>query len=229
MVPAGRAPAYLHGGLPSALEALARLSLERGVAAPSLHLVKSYGEMLRPSVRSWVRCAWNVDIADMYSAQEVGYMALQCPHHTHHHVQSEHVVLVGRFWTRGRAAGGARHAWPGRRDRACQFCHAADSLCRGRPYAFRAGTVSLRTRGLPVLERIQRRSRDLLTLPTGERLWPSFPERSAGTVSRPFVRSRWCKRPQTPSRYACGWTVPCGRLLPERRRALDRALAGCTG
>src|SRR3546814_9801972 len=39
------------------------------------------------------RDVWGLKIADLYSTQEAGYLALQCPEHEHYHVQSEAVLL----------------------------------------------------------------------------------------------------------------------------------------
>ena len=49
--------------------------------------------MLDSDLRAPCNEAWNVRAVDMYSAHEVGYMALQCPNRHHYHVQSEGVLI----------------------------------------------------------------------------------------------------------------------------------------
>jgi phenylacetate-CoA ligase len=85
-------PAYLLS-LPSNLRELARLCDSEGLALPGLEQVRSYGETVTRELRDRIDTVWGVGLIDMYSSQEVGYMALQCPNHEHYHVQSETVLL----------------------------------------------------------------------------------------------------------------------------------------
>jgi len=48
---------------------------------------------LPANLREQVRLAWHVDLVDCYSAEEVGYIALQCPAHEYYHVQAEHLLV----------------------------------------------------------------------------------------------------------------------------------------
>lgn len=77
---------------PSSLHELTKLHLKE---KKSLNLkgISTLGESLGDSTRELVKEAFGCSIKDMYSAQEVGYMALQCPKHDHYHIQSE-VCLV---------------------------------------------------------------------------------------------------------------------------------------
>lgn len=82
---------------PSVLHALLRAIAASGTRLPALREVRTVGEALTPGTRGLCREVLDVPIVDMYSAQEVGYLALQCPDHEHYHVQSErHLVEVLR-------------------------------------------------------------------------------------------------------------------------------------
>src|SRR3546814_5152572 len=39
------------------------------------------------------REVWGLKIVDMYSTQEIGYLAFQCPQHDHYHVQAEAALV----------------------------------------------------------------------------------------------------------------------------------------
>lgn len=85
-------PAYLLSS-PTNLHALAALFLERGHSLPGLEQVIAYGEVLDPETRLLCREAWQVEVKDMYSAMEVGHMALQCPDHEHYHIMAESIMV----------------------------------------------------------------------------------------------------------------------------------------
>ncbi|MEO8526087.1 MAG: hypothetical protein ABI460_15285, partial [Caldimonas sp.] len=78
---------------PSNLRALAIRSRERGCALPSLREARTYSERLPADLRDQVQAAWGVPLSDLYSANEVGYVALQCPQSDLYHVQSEDVLV----------------------------------------------------------------------------------------------------------------------------------------
>ena len=60
---------------------------------PRLREVRTSGEALDPEVRGLCREAWGVPVIDMYSANEVGYIALQCPGTEHYHVMAEGLLV----------------------------------------------------------------------------------------------------------------------------------------
>ena len=64
---------------PSNILALADHFASTGATLPRLREVWTYGEALRPEVRPACATAWGVRVIDMYSSQELGYLALQCP------------------------------------------------------------------------------------------------------------------------------------------------------
>lgn len=156
---------------PSNVLALARHCLERGIALPGLREVRTLSEVLGPEVRAACREAWGVPVSDIYSAMETGYLALQCPHHEHYHVQSEAVLLEV-------LDAGNMPCGPGEVGRVVVTLlhNFAMPLIRYEigDYA-EVGEPCACGRGLPVLSRIVGRSRNLLTRPDGSRHWPSFP------------------------------------------------------
>ncbi len=162
-------PHYLLA-LPSLLGELARLALAQGVALPRLRGAASLGGILAPSARAACRAAWNVGIADTYSAQEIGYVALQCPDEEHFHVVAESVLVEvlddegepcrpGAF---GRVVVTPLH----------NFAMPLIRYVIG-DYA-EVGSPCSCGRGLPVLARVVGRVRNLLTLPSGQRISPTF-------------------------------------------------------
>lgn len=153
---------------PSNVAALAALALERGVRLPRLCEVRTLGEMLSGEVRDACREAWKVPIVDAYSANEVGYIAAQCPRHEHYHVQSEG-VLVEVLDERGAPCA------PGETGRVV----VTDLQNLGTPlvryeigdYA-EPGAPCDCGRGLPVLARVAGRVRNMLVSADGKRHWP---------------------------------------------------------
>jgi len=59
----------------------------------SLRGVITYGELLMPETRTACQELWNAPLTDMYSCEEVGYIALQCPQSEHYHCQPEAVFV----------------------------------------------------------------------------------------------------------------------------------------
>ena len=103
-------PDYLNT-YPSIVRALCDQFAKRGQTLKSLREVRTFGEVLEPEVRSACRRVWGVPIADTYSAEEVGQIALQCPQNEHYHVQSE-TILLEVLDEQGRScAAGQTGAW----------------------------------------------------------------------------------------------------------------------
>jgi phenylacetate-CoA ligase len=152
------------------LEALAQRSLDLGVRLPALREARTISEMLPPGLHALVRKAWGVPLADLYSSQEIGYIALQCPEHEHYHVQSEN-VLVELLHDDGAPCA------PGEVGRVVltSLHNFAMPLIRYEigDYA-EAGAPCPCGRGLPVIRRIMGRVRNMVRLPDGGRHWPSL-------------------------------------------------------
>jgi phenylacetate-CoA ligase len=159
---------------PSNLSALAGRALQRSVKLDRLKEIRTLGEMLPAEARLRTREAWDVPVTDVYSAIEVGYVALQCPESGHYHVQAESLI-VEVLDEKGAACG------PGQVGRVVltTLHNFATPMIRYEigDYA-EVGAPCPCGRGLPTLRRIAGRVRNMLTLPDGSRRWPSFPSQS---------------------------------------------------
>lgn len=154
------------------LRALAARSLELGLHLPRLKQARTYGETLQPDARDLVRAAWGVEIADSYSSEELGYIALQCPDNPeHYHVQAENLIVEVLDETGAPCASGMIGQIV-----VSTLHNFAMPLLRyaSGDYAV-AGTSCVCGRGLPVLTRIAGRQRNMMLRPDGVRHWPSFP------------------------------------------------------
>lgn len=164
---AAERPGYLLSH-PSLIEGLARQCLDKGTPLAGLREIRTMGETPNASLRALSREVWGVPLVDMYTCQEAGYLALQCPDHEHYHVQSENVFLeviddrgqpckageVGRVLITSLN----NFATPLIRYELGDYAEVGDPCACGR--------------GLPVLRRIMGRYRNLLTMPDGTRKWP---------------------------------------------------------
>jgi phenylacetate-CoA ligase len=186
---------------PSNVRFLAAHCRERGIVFP--HLGRdNVGEVLSAETREECRRAWDLSVIDVYSAQEVGIIALQCPAREHYHVQAE-TMFVEVVDERGEPCG------PGQTGRVLvtPLNNYAMPLLRYEigDWAEPGGPCPC-GRGLPVLSRILGRERNaLLVAPTGERYWPAFGTRKlpelAPIVQHQFVQkslqrieARWSPR-----------------------------------
>jgi phenylacetate-CoA ligase len=154
--------------IPSTLEAMARASPYGLPGGVRLKKVISYAETLKPEVRSLIQNAWNVPVADMYSSQEVGYIGLQCPQSNQYHIQSES-LLVEILDAQ------SRPCQPGEIGKVVltSLLNFASPLIRYeiQDYA-EVGSDCVCGRGLPTINRIMGRVRNLIALPDGGRTWP---------------------------------------------------------
>jgi phenylacetate-CoA ligase len=155
---------------PSNALALAALSRARGLRLPALRELRLMSEAVDAPSKRLLRDTWNVAVTDVYSAQEVGYIALQCPEHDRYHVQSES-AYVEILRDDGSACA------PGEVGRVVvtPLHNFAMPLIRYEigDYA-RVGEPCACGRALPVLDRILGRVRNMLTLPDGTRRWPKL-------------------------------------------------------
>lgn len=154
---------------PSNLRALARLFERRQKRLPKLREIRTVSEMLTPDVKAYAERVFGVPITDVYSSQEVGYVAAQCDQHRYH-VQSE-ACRVEVLDDAGRPCG------PGEVGRVVvtPLHNFAQPLLR---YDLgdlaEVGEPCSCGRGLPVLARVLGRVRNLLVYPDGHRAWPLF-------------------------------------------------------
>lgn len=157
---------------PSNLRSLLIRGRERGVRLASLRQVSTFGEMLPVDLRKLAQDVWQVPLSDVYSSEEFGNIALQCPDHPeHYHVQAEN-LLVEVVDDDGKACA------PGEVGRVLvsTLHNFVMPLLRYEigDYAELGGPCPC-GRGLPVLKRIVGRRRNMLRRPDGGRHWPSFP------------------------------------------------------
>lgn len=155
---------------PSNLYSLARRFQSLGLELQNLKDVSTIGERVDPHIRQACREGLGVPLKDTYTTQETGYVALQCPDHEHYHIQSEN-VYVEVIDAQGRACE------PGESGRVIltSLNNFAVPLIRYDvgDYA-EVGAPCPCGRGLPVIDRILGRGRNMLTLPSGEQHWPNF-------------------------------------------------------
>ena len=158
---------------PSNVLGLAKYCLKKGIKLQKLREVRTLGEALNPELRIACQEAWGVPVVDIYSANEIGYIALQCPEHDHYHVQSESVLVeilredgtpcqpgeIGKMTVSSLH----NYAMPLIRYELGDYAEAGEPCSCGR--------------GLPVIKRIMGRQRNLITLPNGKQRWPIISER----------------------------------------------------
>ena len=157
-------PDYLFTN-PSNLRLLIAHFRDNRLSLPSLRAVWARSEPVDASLRAGCRAVFGCGIVQNYTANEVGYMALQCPTCDNLHVQSE-VTLVEVLDAAGRPCA------PGETGRVVvtPLHNFAMPLLRYEigDEAELGGPCGC-GRGLPVLTGIAGRMADTLTLPTGER------------------------------------------------------------
>lgn len=162
-------PSYLLT-VTSNLHGLANYCRDEGIKFPKLQDISAIGEVMTDEVRSACREAWGVDVKDVYSSVEVGYLGLQCPENDHLHVQGE-ASLIEVLDEEGRPCE------PGETGRvvATPLHNYAMPLIRYAvgDYAVVGERCSCR-RGLPVIEKVLGRTRNMLCLPDGRRFFPTF-------------------------------------------------------
>lgn len=157
---------------PSLLKELAKIQL-RDNKLDTLHNISCIGENIPPLLRELVMKAFNCRIHDIYSSQEVGYMALQCPKSDKYHIQLENCLLEVLDENNQPCAPGQmgrvvvtplhNYLMPLIRYEIGDYAIAGDSDC-----GCNCGVT------LPVLDRIIGRTRNLVSYPNGNKSWPAY-------------------------------------------------------
>jgi phenylacetate-CoA ligase len=179
------------------------------------------GETLTEDTRALVSEVFGVEISDMYSCQEMGYIALNCPDHPGYHVQSEAVLvevldeadapcLPGEV---GRIVATSLNNWasPFIRYEIGDYAEVGEPCPCGR--------------GLPVLRRILGRARNMLRCPDGKVSWP-FIESARCLAAAPY---RQMQLVQVEADTIQVNIVPVGELTIEHRRGLTAELQRSLG
>ena len=165
---------------PSALAALLDHVEAEGGVPRGITQVRTISEAVPDGLRERCASVLGARLVDLYSSQEVGYIALQCPDHDHLHVQSE-MVIVEVLRDDGTPCG------PGEIGRVIVTpLHAfAMPLLRydlgDMAEVGPSGCTCGRT--LPILRRVVGRVRGMLRFPDGRRAWPLFGGQDFRTVA----------------------------------------------
>jgi phenylacetate-CoA ligase len=162
-------PDYLNCN-PSTLREIVQYFAKKGTKLPHLKKVHTHSEIVEPQLRQLVREVLGTPLIDNYSAKEVGYIALQCPDQDHYHIQSENVLVEILNENNqpcavdepGRVVVTALHNFSSPLIR----YEIGDYAIPGEP------CVCGRT--LPVIKQILGRQRNILQIPGGKRIWPTF-------------------------------------------------------
>ncbi len=160
-------PAYLLT-FPTNLAALLDRFRELGARPAGLRQLRTVGETVTPELRRRCEQELEAPLTDIYSSQEMGTVAIQCPAGPHYHVQAEN-VLAEVLDDEGRPCE------PGQTGRIVitDLHNYATPLVRYdvRDYA----TVGLPCpcgRGLPTWSRVLGRRRNMFVTAAGDRIWP---------------------------------------------------------
>ena len=165
--------------LPTNIKTLVAYFADNRLELPSIEEVRTYGEVADEEVFKLVKEIWGVPVHDMYSTQEVGYIALQCNEYGNYHIQSENVLVeiindngnLCKPGETGRVVVTTMH----------NYCMPLIRYAIG-DYA-EVGEPCPCGRGLPVLKRILGRERNMVTMPDGRRHYPSFPSESWAQIA----------------------------------------------
>jgi len=153
---------------PSNLQALLDAAEERGVTFDSLVEVRCIGETLSSDLRRRCEQQWSVKVSDLYSSEEVGYIACECPDSGQYHVMEENLIVEI-------LRDDGEPCLPGEVGRVVvtDLHNFATPLIRYdiRDYA-EVGEPCPCGRGLVTLNRILGRHRNMLKTPEGEVRWP---------------------------------------------------------
>jgi phenylacetate-CoA ligase len=166
---AQRNPAYLLV-FPTVLDQLLTHFSTTGERLPALREVRTVGEAMEPTLRDRCRAILGVPIVDTYSAEEVGYIALQCPEHPHYHIQAERLLVevLADDGTPCEAGESGRVVLTDLHNFATPVIR-YDIGDRAE-----VGPACPCGRGLPVLTRIFGRTRNMLVYPDGRTIFPVF-------------------------------------------------------
>lgn len=174
---------------PSNLAALIDADAGAQAKLKPLKGIVTIGELLADDTRK--RCAevWQAPLADIYSAQEAGYIAVQCPVSVNYHIQAELIFVEilddnnqpCRPGQTGRVIVTPMHnyAMPLIRYEIGDYAQPGDACGCGR--------------GLPVIRRILGRVRNMLILPDGQRFWPSFGSRNFTEIA-PIIQFQFVQK-----------------------------------
>jgi phenylacetate-CoA ligase len=164
---------------PSNLQNLLAYSSLTGQRPAGLTHVRVNGETVPEGLAQQLQQQWGAHLSGVYSSEEIGVMAVDCPQGPGLHVMAESVLLEV-------VRDDGSPCAPGETGRVLvtDLHNFATPLIR---YEIRdlaeVGAPCPCGRHLPVLRRIQGRFRNMLTLPDGRRYWPKLGLRRFGDVA----------------------------------------------
>lgn len=165
---------------PSTLKRLIDISLERGQKLDTLKEVRTFGELLEPTIKAACKEHWDVALSDNYSSEEMATMAFSCPKHPeHYHVMTDSIYLE-IVDEQGRPCAANQIG----RILVTQLKNLAMPLIR-----YELGDMGVWGepcdcgRAYPVLKRIEGRKRNLVVLPDGDTFHPVFDEKAILSVA----------------------------------------------
>ena len=139
-----------------------------GICLPSVRQILTVGETLSPQTREAAGTLSDAAVIDLYSSQELGTIAIQCPDSGLYHVMAENLIIEVL-----NADGSACQAGETGRVVATDLRNFATPLIRYDIGDFaQVGPPCRCGRGLPTLMRIAGRERNLVLMPDGTRRWP---------------------------------------------------------
>jgi phenylacetate-CoA ligase len=153
---------------PSNLDALIQHARDHSASIPSIRQIRTIGETLYPRTRELAAEVLSAKVADCYSSQEAGNIAIECPESPLYHICAENLIVeVLDEAGRPCVAGGTGRVV------LTDLHNFATPLIRYDvgDYA-EVGPACPCGRGLPTLRRILGRERNLIVLPDGSRRWP---------------------------------------------------------
>jgi phenylacetate-CoA ligase len=155
---------------PNALGTVVDEAQRRGERLGALKAIRTVGEMVSDHLRERTREVLGLEIADAYTCQEVGYLGLQCPDSGLYHFMAE-ALIVEVLREDGTPCGEGEI---GRVVITDLHNHATPIIRYALGDMAEASAPCPCGRGLPTVRRIVGRSRNLILLPTGDRVWPNL-------------------------------------------------------
>jgi len=208
-------PAYLMT-YPSILRELAgRAGTEK--VPFSLLGVTTVGETLDADVRALSAAKLGTEVHDIYSANEIGTIAIQCPTCRRYHIQAEALVVEivdadGRPCKAGET---------GRVLLTPLFNYSTPLLRYDIGDHAERGAACACGRGLPMLNRVLGRTRNMLITPDGKRYWPAL---SNKIWQRIVPVQKFQLRQVAPDRIEV-WLAASSTVSPDQEARVTEVLA----